>query len=161
MEPVHPKGNQSWIFIGSDNHFAFLNFFFFGMVLVTAFCKMLWIFFHSSSGTLSNLTPWTNLLLHCIIMRGLISFITEWPNHFPYFLQLKPEFCNKEFMIWATVSSWACFCWLYRASSSLTAKNIVSLILVLTIWWCPHVESSLVLLEEVVCYDQYIFVKRI
>ena len=35
---------------------------------------------------------------------------------FPYFLQFKTEFRNKEFMIWATVSSWSCFCWLYRAS---------------------------------------------
>ena len=51
-------------------------------------------------------------------------------------------------MIWATVSSWSCFCWLYRASSSLTAKNIINLILVLTIWWCPCVESSLVLLKK-------------
>ena len=40
------------------------------------------------------------------------------------------------------------FCWLYRASPSLAAKNIINLILVLTIWWCPCVESSLVLLEE-------------
>ena len=40
-------------------------------------------------------------------------------------------------MIWATVSSWSCFCWLYRASPSLAAKNIINLILVLTIWWCP------------------------
>ena len=31
-------------------------------------------------------------------------------------------------MIWATVSSWFCFCWLYRASPSLTAKNIIKLI---------------------------------
>ena len=31
-------------------------------------------------------------------------------------------------MIWATVSSWSCFGWLYRASPSLAAKNIVSLI---------------------------------
>ena len=48
-------------------------------------------------------------------------------------------------MIWATVSSWSCFCWLYRASPSLAAKNIINLILVLTIWWCPCVESSLIL----------------
>ena len=41
-----------------------------------------------------------------------------------------------------------CFCWLYRASSSLAARNIINLILVLTIWWCPCVESSLVLLER-------------
>ena len=56
-------------------------------------------------------------------------------------------------MIWATVSSWSCFCWLYRASPSLPAKNIISLILVLAIWWCPCAESSLVLLEEGVFYD--------
>ena len=60
-------------------------------------------------------------------------------------------------MIWATVSSRSCFCWLYRASPSLAAKNIINLISVLTIWWCPCVEYSLVLLEEGVCYDQCIF----
>ena len=43
-------------------------------------------------------------------------------------------------MIWATVSSWSCFCWLYRASPSLATKNIISLILVLTIWWYPCVD---------------------
>ena len=47
----------------------------------------------------------------------------EWPSGFPYFLQFKSEFGNKEFMIWATVSSWSCFCWLFRASPSLAAKN--------------------------------------
>ena len=46
-------------------------------------------------------------------------------------------------MIWATVSSWSCFCWLYRASPSLAAKNIINLISVLTISWCPCVESLL------------------
>ena len=46
-------------------------------------------------------------------------------------------------MIWATVSSWSCFCWLYRASPSLTVKNIINLITVVTIRWCPCVESSL------------------
>ena len=51
-------------------------------------------------------------------------------------------------MIWDTVSSQTCFCWLYRASPSLASNNTINLILVLTIWWCPCVESSLVLLEE-------------
>ena len=51
-------------------------------------------------------------------------------------------------MIWATVSSQSCFYWLYRASPSLTAKNIINLILGLTIWWWPCVESSLVLLKR-------------
>ena len=64
-------------------------------------------------------------------------------------------------MIWATVSSWFCFCWLYTASPSLTAKNVINLILVLTIWWCPCVESSLVLLVEVVCYGQCIFLAKL
>ena len=52
-------------------------------------------------------------------------------------------------MIWVTVSSQACFCWLYRASPSLAAKNIINLISVLTIWWCPRVESSLVYWKRV------------
>ena len=64
-------------------------------------------------------------------------------------------------MIWATVSSWSCFCWLYRASPSLAAKNIISLISVLTIWWCPCVQLSLVLLEEGVCYDQCVLLAKL
>ena len=47
-------------------------------------------------------------------------------------------------MIWATVISWSCFCWLYRASPSLAGKNIINLISVLTIWWCPCVVFSCV-----------------
>ena len=37
----------------SDNHFAFLHFFFLGMVLISASCTMSQTFVHSSSGTLS------------------------------------------------------------------------------------------------------------
>ena len=37
----------------SDNHFAFLHFFFLGMVLITASCTMSLTSVHSSSGTLS------------------------------------------------------------------------------------------------------------
>ena len=100
-----------------------------------------------------------------IIVQISCSVVSDslWPHGWqharlpcPYFLQFKSEFCNKEFMIWATVSSWSCFCWLYRASSSSAAKNIINLIFVLTIWWCPCVKSSLVLLEEGLCYDQCI-----
>ena len=36
----------------SDNHFAFLHFFFFGMVLITASCTMSQTSVHSSSGAL-------------------------------------------------------------------------------------------------------------
>ena len=49
------------------------------------------------------------------------------------------------FPTWATVSSQYSFCWLYRASPSLAAKNIINLISVLAFWWCPCVESSLLL----------------
>ena len=85
----------------------------------------------------------------------------EWSSGFPYFLLFKSEFGNKEFMIWATVSSWSCFCWLYRASPTLAAKNIINLIFLLTIWWCPCVESSLVFLEEGVYYDQCILLTKL
>ena len=78
---------------------------------------------------------------------------TEWSSCFPYFLQFQSEFGNRKLMICATVNSWFCFCWLCRASLSLAANNISNLISVLTTWWCPCVESSLVLLEEGVCYD--------
>ena len=64
-------------------------------------------------------------------------------------------------MIWATVSSQSCFCWLYGASPSLAAKNRISLISGLTIWWCPRVESSLVLLEEGVCCDQCVLLAKL
>ena len=58
----------------------------------------------------------------CIVLRDLIQVIPEWSSRFPHFLQFKSEFGNKEFMIWATVCSWSCFCWLYRASPSLASK---------------------------------------
>ena len=86
--------------------------------------------------------------------RTRLSNFTKWSSGFPYFLQFKSEFGNKEFMMWATVCSRSCVCWLHRDSPSLAAKNIISLISVLTIWWCPHVESSLVSLEDGVCCDQ-------
>ena len=40
-----------------------------------------------------------------------------------------------------------------RVSLSLASMNVINLILELTIWWYPCVESSLVLLEKCVCYD--------
>ena len=41
----------------SDSHFAFLNFFFLGMVLIPVSCTMSQTSIHSSSGTLSDLVP--------------------------------------------------------------------------------------------------------
>ena len=87
---------------------------------------------------LSDLIPWIYLSLPLYNCNDLLYIIPEWSSGFPYFLQFKSEFGNKEFMIWATVSSGSYFCWLYRASPTFAAKNIISLISVLTIWWRPH-----------------------
>ena len=101
---------------------------------------------HSSSGTLSDLIPWINSSLPLCNRKGFELGHTWMSSGFPYFLKFKSEFCNKEFLIQATVSSWSCFCWLYRASSSLNTKNIINLISVLTIWWylCVEVISCVV-----------------
>ena len=76
---------------------------------------------------------------------------------FPTFFNLSLNFAIRN--SWSeSVSSW--FCSDYRASPSSTAKNIINLISVLTIWWCTWLESSLVLLEEGVCYDQCILLQN-
>ena len=139
----------------------FLHFFFLGIALISVSCTMSWTSIHSSSGTLSDLVPQIYFLILLYNHKGFDKVIPEWSSGFPHFVQFQSEFGNKEFMIWATVSSQSCFCWLYRASPSLAAKDIISLTLVLTIWWCPCVESSLVLLEEGVCYDQCIFLAKL
>ena len=117
----------------SDNRSAFLHFFLLEMVLVTASCTMLWISIHSSLGTLSIRSNPLNLFItSTVTVRDWFrSYLNVY--FFLYFLQFKSEFGNKEFMIWATVSSQSCFCWLYRASPSSAAKNIINLISVLTI----------------------------
>ena len=136
----------------SDNHFSFLHFFFLGVVLVTASCTMLWTTAHNSLDYQRKSLEFI-CQFHCVIKRDLISAIPEHPCRFPFFLTFKSEFCNKKLMIWITVSARSYFWWLYRAPFS-SAKNVINLILVLTIWWCPCVVSSLVLLEEVICSDQ-------
>ena len=86
----------------------------------------------SSSDILSDLIPWICLSHLLYNHKGFDLGHTWMASGFPYFLQCKSEFGNKEFMIWATVGSRSCFCWLYRDSPSLAAKNIINLILVLT-----------------------------
>ena len=146
----------------SDKHFAFLHFFFLGMVLITVSCTMSWTSAHVLQALcLPGLIPWIYSSLPLYNHKGFDLGHTWRACGFPYFLQFKSEFGNKEFMIWATVSSWSCFCWLYRASPSSPAKNIINLISVFTIWWCPCVESSLVWLEEGVCYDQCVLLAKL
>ena len=54
----------------SDNHFAFLYFFFLGVILIPASCIMSQTSIHSSSGTLSYLIPWICCHFHCIIVKN-------------------------------------------------------------------------------------------
>ena len=56
----------------SDNHFAYLHFFFLGMAFITASCTMSQTSIHSSSGTLSDLIPSIYFSLPCMIVRDLI-----------------------------------------------------------------------------------------
>ena len=109
----------------------------------------------------SDLIPWIYFSLLLCNHKGFDLGHTWMPSGFPYVFLFKSEFGNKNFMIWVTVSSRSCFCWLYRASLSLAAKNIINLILVLTTWWYPCVELSLVLLEEGVCYDQCVLLAKL
>ena len=106
--------------------------------------------------------PHCREILYHLSHQGSLLFFFFFLSGFPYFLQFKSEFYNKEGVHdLATVRSWSfcfvLFCffwWLYRASPFLAAKNIINLIFILTIWWCLCVESSLVLLDEGVWYDQ-------
>ena len=91
----------------SDNNFAFLHLFFIRMVLITASCTMSQTSDHRSLGALSDLIPciYLSLPLFSIWFRSYLNGLVV----FPYFLQFKSEFANKEFMIWATFSSQSVF----------------------------------------------------
>ena len=105
------------------------------MVLITTSYTMLWISIHSSPGTQSDLIPWIYLSLSLYNHKEFDlghTLIVQW---FSLLSSTKVWIFNKEFMIWATGSSQSCFCWLYRASLSLAAKNIITLLSVVTIWW--------------------------
>ena len=70
-----PLPFQSFLFsaifkASSDNHFAFLHFFFLGIVLITASCTMQQTSICASSGTLSYLIPWICLSLPLYNRKG-------------------------------------------------------------------------------------------
>ena len=54
----------------SDNYFAFLHFFFLGMVLITASYTMSWTSVSNSSSSLSDLVPWIYLSLPLYNHKG-------------------------------------------------------------------------------------------
>ena len=95
----------------SDNHFAFLHFFFLGMVLITASCTMLQTSVHSFQAlSLSDLISWIYLPLQGIWFRSYLNGLVVFSTFFNLSLNLA---------IW---SSWSepqlapgLFCWLCRA----------------------------------------------
>ena len=84
----------------SDNHFAFLHFFFLEMVLITTSCTMLRTSIHSSSGILSYQIESLESVchFHCVIVRDLIQVIPKWSSGFPCFLwqEYTEELYRKE-----------------------------------------------------------------
>ena len=78
---------------------------------------MPWVLFVTS--TAYSQGSWLKSYLACLVV-------------IPTFFSLSLNF-NMRSLIWATVSSMSCFCWLYTASPSLATKNVISLILTLTI----------------------------
>ena len=70
----------------ADNHFAFLHFFFLGMVLITASCTMSWTSVHSFQALcLSDLIPWIYLSLP-LPVEVCTHMPTWWLllSHFPW-----------------------------------------------------------------------------
>ena len=133
---------------GSSNiHFVLLHFFFLVMVFIIASCLMLGNSIHSSYDTLPDLVPWIYLSLLLYNHKWFDIGHTWRPSVFPYFLQFKSEFCNKEFMIWASVSPKSCVCWIYSVYPSLATNNIINLVMSMCRVICC------VMLFEVFCYN--------
>ena len=72
----------------SENHFAFLHFFLFWMVLITASCTRLQTCIHSSSGTVSDLIPWIYFSLPLYNHKGFDLGHTWMLVVFPTFFNL-------------------------------------------------------------------------
>ena len=75
---------------------------------------------------LSDLIPWTYFSLLLYNHKGFDLGHTWMVYWFSLLSSISVLIWQQEFMIWATVSSWSCFRWLYRASPSLAAKNIIN-----------------------------------
>ena len=114
----------------SDNCFAFLHFFFLGMVLIPASCTVSWTSLHSSSGTLSDLIPWIYFSLPMYNHKGfgkhplpttqektLHMDITSWSiqkSDWLYSLQPKMEklhtVSKNKTRSWLWLRSWTPYC---------------------------------------------------
>ena len=88
-----------------DSHFASLHFFPWGWSwsLSPVQCHESLSIVHQAI-CLSDLILQIYFSLPLYNHKGFDLGHTEWPSGFPYSLQFKSEFGNKEFMVWATVS---------------------------------------------------------
>ena len=100
---------------------------------------------------------WRVLTKHGPLEKSLANYFSTLENLDKQYKKVSPIFSNLSLNV-AIWSSWyepqSALSLVFadsRVSPSLAAKNIINLISVLTIWWCPCVESSLVLLEEGAC----------
>ena len=102
----------------SDNHFAFLHFFFLGMVLLPVSCTMSRISVHSSSGTLSIRSSPLNLFLTSTVkllriwFRSYLNGLVVFPTFFNLTLNLAIRSSWSEPRNLSQVSCRSSFCWL-------------------------------------------------
>ena len=99
--------------ISSDHHFAFLLYFFFGVVLFTVSWTILQTSVHSSSGTLFTRSNSLNLFVPPLYINSGFKLYLTGLVSFPTFFSFESSY--DKLVIWATVSSRSCFCWLYTA----------------------------------------------
>ena len=121
----------------------------FGMFLFTASCKILQTSLHSFSDILFTRSNPLNLFVSstenlCGIwcksyLAGLMIFCT--------FFCLSLNFAMRPWWSEPQSAPGLVFCWLYTAYPSSVTKNIINLISVLSIWWCPCVKSSHVVVK--------------
>ena len=101
----------------SDSHFAFLHFFFLGMVLITTFCTRSQTFVHSSSVTLFIKSNPLNLFCQQQTKRGPLevewqttSVFLPWEPHEQYekqkYMTLKDELPRSVGAQYATGEEW-------------------------------------------------------
>ena len=132
----------SWL-SGSWTSFLYSSVYFFHLFLI-------------SSASVSVLYR-AHLCMKCSL--GISNFLDEISSlsHPIVFLYLFALITEEGFLISPCYVLELCI----QMGISLAVKNIINLISVLTIWWCPCVESSLVLLEEGVCYDQWVLLAKL
>ena len=129
IQPVHPKGDQSWVFFGWTEVEAEIP------ILWLPHVKSWLIWKDPDAGKdwsqeekgMASLTQW---------MRVWLSSGSWWWSVRPGVLcSMRSQRVRND---WATELNW-----IDRVSPSLGAKNVISLILILSSWWCPFLDHFL------------------